>query len=434
MKKHLKLLPALIVLAGVLLIIPQSAAAATPDAEIKLRPHCESSICMDYPLYDAETYITYGLSEGEMLDMDIVLKNPSGQSIQSVQSWLEYDPKILKGVDIRVSDSFPLIAPGEQTFAEGSNRVKIGASNVSGGVTESEIVFARVQFQVLKEVEDIASVKFHEFSLLGQEGKTKVLMVEEGRVVNILKTRPNDLRLYFGEDPPPGALPGTLPPGSLPPGTLPPGTTPPGTTPPGTLPLGTTPPGTVPPGTTPPGAGQPPVITDPGFALLQPQGLRVMTGEDMVYLIWNKLDDKRVIGYNIYYGTVPGRYIQRRTVSTATTGVTISKLTVGERYFFAVTAFNASGQDSEYSFEAAVTVGDPTSSTAPFTLTDGGGDSPIGGSVIGSGTDHVPGGTGMPIAALFGAIAASAGATFLIRRHFVRASAQRRLHLRPGSG
>ena len=401
MKRHLKLLPALIALAGTLLIIPQNAVAATPDAEIRLRPHCDSSICMDFPLYDAENYITYGLSQGEILNFDIVIKNPSGQPLQSVQSWLEYDPKILKGVDVRVSDSFPLIAPGEQTFSEGSGRVKIGASNVSGGVTESEIVFARVQFQVLKEVEETAHVKFHEFSLLGQEGKTKVLMVEEGRVVNILKTRPNDLRLYFGEDPPPGTLPGTIPPGTQPPGTQPPGTRPPSTTP-----LGTD-----------PGTGQNPQINDPGFALLQPQGLRVMTEEDKVYLIWTALTDPRVIGYNIYYGTVPGRYIQRRTVSTATTGVTISKLPVGERYFFAVTAFNASGQDSEYSFEVAVTVGDPTSSTAPFTLTDGGGDSPLGGSVIGSGTDHVPGGTGMPIAALFGAIAASAGATFYIRRH-----------------
>ncbi len=400
MKRHLKLLPALIAIAGAPLIVPQSVISATPDAEIKMRPHCESSICLDYSLYDSETFITYGLSEGEVLDLDIVLKNPSGQSIQSVQSWLEYDPKILEGIDIRLSDEFPLIAPGEQAFAESSGRVKIGASNVSGGVTAVEVIFARVQFKVKKDTEEIVKIKFHEFSLLGQEGRTKVLIVEEGRVVNVLKTRPNDLRLYFGEDPPPGTIPGTVPPGTQPPGTIPPGTVPPGTTPPGTQPPG----------------GQTPVITDPGFALLQPQGLRIMTEEDKVYLIWSKLDDPRVIGYNIYYGTVPGHYIQRRTVSTATTGVTVGNLPIGKRYFFAVTAFNASGQDSEYSFEAAVTIGDPTSSTAPFTLADGGGDSPLGGSVIGSGTDHVPGGTGLPLRALFAVIAISAVIAFFIRR------------------
>ncbi len=379
------------------------AVAAEPNVTIKLRPHCETSMCPDFALYDQETFITNGLDVGDMVDLDIVLSNPSAQPIQSVQSWLEYNPKTLKGLEVRISDSFPLVAPGEQAFSEESGRVKIGASNVSGGMKESEIVFARVKFEVLKESEEILTVGFHEFSLLGQEGKTKVLVIEEGRTANVLKTRPNKLRLYFGNNPPPSITPG--------PPSTPPGTTPPGNTPPTTTPFPTTPPPTQPPPTIPPG-------TDTSFTALQPQGLRVMTEDDKVYLIWNPVTDPRVIGYNIYYGTVSGRYIQRRTVSTETTGVTIRNLPVGTRYYFAVTAFNQMGQDSEYSFEVAVTVGDPDSSTAPFTLTPGNGGTPIDGSVIG-GNGSVPGGTGLPMAAMGGVAAVSFGVgafSFLRRR------------------
>lgn len=390
------------------LISPVMALSAEPDVTIKLRPHCESTMCPDFPRFDSETYITNGLKVGDTLDIDIVLSNPTAQPIQSVQSWLEYDSSILEGEDVRISDSFPLVAPGEQAFAEDSDRVKLGASNVSGGMKDVEIVFARVTFKVLKETEDTVKVGFHDFSLLGQEGKTKVLVIEGGRTANVLKTRPNDLRLFFGEGAPPGSV-------ATPPTTQPPVTNPPTTIPPVTPPTGT----------------QPPSGIDPTFVVLQPQGLRVMTGSagsrqapgDQVYLIWNPLVDPRIVGYNIYYGTVSGRYIQRRTVSTETTGVTIRNLPVGTRYYFAVTAFNARGQDSEYSYEVAVTVGDPSSSTAPFTLTTGTDGSPLDGSVIGGG-GQVPGGTGMPLVALVvvGVIAfgASSASSFLRKKYSQR--------------
>ena len=390
--------------------IPVGVTAVAPDVTIKLRPHCESTMCPDFPRFDSETFITNGLKVGDMLDIDIILSNPTAQPIQSVQSWLEYDSSILEGVDVRISDSFPLVAPGEQAFAPrpgsgqapDSDRGKIGASNVSGGMKDAEIVFARVTFKVLKETEETVKIGFHDFSLLGQEGKTKVLVIEGGRTANILKTRPDDLRLFFGEGSPSGSVP--TPPITQPPVTNPPVATPPVTT----LPI------TQPPVTQP-------YPTDPTFVALQPQGLRVMTegdppspdglrGAGKVYLIWNPVSDPRVVGYNIYYGTVSGRYIQRRTVSTETTGVTIRNLPVGTRYYFAVTAFNAQGQDSEYSYEVAVTVGDPASSIAPFTLEAGMGGSSIDGSAIGGG-GKVPGGTGMPLIALVAVAVISFGAS-----------------------
>ena len=376
-------------------LLPPPAVAAEANVLIKLRPHCEVANCPDFPLYDSETFITNGLNVGDTLDIDIVLQNPTGQSLQSVQSWVKYDSKILKGLEVKISDRFPLVAPGESGFAPESGVVKIGASNVSGGMRESEIAFARITFQVLKEMTDISSlVSFHEFSLLGQEGKTKVLVIEEGRTVNVLKTRPRELRLYFGENPPPSVIPPSTNPPVIPPVTNPPVNPP------------TNPP-TIPPITPP--------LTDPTFAVLRPQGLRVMTKDDQVFLIWNALLDPRVVGYNIYYGTVSGRYIQRRTISSETTGVTIRNLPPGTRMYFALTAFNAGAQDSEYSDEVAVTVGDPASSTAPFTLAENGNVKP--------GNGGVPVGTGMPLTAIIvlAVIALLAGfGSFFFRRRILR--------------
>lgn len=393
-----------------LMLAPHTAMSADPNVEIKLRPHCESMNCPDFLQYDTEAFTTYGLNVGDTVDIDVVLENPSKQPLQSVQSWLEYDPKILKGLDVRISDSFPLVAPGENAFSEDLSVVKLGASNISGGMQETEIPFARVTFEVIKESTSVSQITFHEFSLLGQEGKTKALVIEEGRTVNVLKIRPHSLRLYFGDNPPPTITPAppisTLPPTTVPPTTVPPTTVPPTGTQPPPPPIGTT-------------------LPDATFASLQPQGLRVMTMDEEVYLIWSPLADPRIVGYNIYYGTVSGKYIQRRTVSTATTGVTIRNLPKNSRYFFAVTAFNAMGQDSEFSYEVAVTVGDPASSTAPFTLSQNPSDgSSLDGSIIGTG-GHAPAGTGLPLTALITvfivALGASAG-SYLIRKRLSYAS------------
>jgi hypothetical protein len=362
-----------------------TAFAAEADIAIRLRPHCSDaaggSACSEFLKFNNESFTTNGLKVGDTLDLDIVIQNPSGQPVQSVQSWIEFNSAVLQGTDVRISDTFPLVAPGEQAFAEGG-RVKIGASNVSGGVTLSEFAFARVQFKVIAVPANTSLVQFHEFSLLGQEGKTKVLIVEKGRTVNILKKRPKTVRLYFGEDPPPTEVPNQPTPGPTP------------SPVPGPTPLPT------------PTPSPTPTPAPTGFMRLQPSGLRVMTEGEQVFLMWNPVTDSALAGYNIYYGTVSGRYIHRRTLSASTTNETISGLPLGQRYFFALTGYDAAGRETEFSFEVAVTVGDPASSTAPFALTtDTGFGSPLLGSVPGSGVSHVPGSTGVPFSSLLGLMA-----------------------------
>lgn len=386
---------------------PRAAEAAVPDVTLRFRPHCSASQapqnevgCQEFPLYDQETLITHGLKAGDTLDIDIVLTNPSRQPLQSVRSFLEYDPKVLKGLEVRIADVFPLVPPGEQGFSEGKGLVKLGASNVSGGMREAEAVFARVKFQVLTEPTDPVLLRFHEFQLLGREGKTLVLLIEEGRTVNVLKTRPKDLLLFFGEGAPPTTLPSSSPPQLVPP--------PPSLQP---LPL------------------SPPPIPDDGFSLLQPLNVRVTTEEDRVYLRWDPLLDPRVAGYNIYYGATSGRYIHRRTVARDTRGVTVRSLPIGVRTFFAVTAFDAAERESAFSYEVAVVVGDPESSTAPFALSaverlDGPGEEEQDALLPDAVRERkrVPGATGLPAGALFVLFFVALGSSALLMRRVPRQS------------
>lgn len=60
-------------------------------------------------------------------------------------------------------------------------------------------------------------------------------------------------------------------------------------------------------------------------------------------------------GYRLYYGTAPGAYLQPYgqgiSVGNVTT-YTLMGLSNGTRYYFAVTAFDQSGNESAYSNEA----------------------------------------------------------------------------------
>jgi chitodextrinase len=71
-------------------------------------------------------------------------------------------------------------------------------------------------------------------------------------------------------------------------------------------------------------------------------------------LAWDPVTATNLSGYRIYYGTAPGTYIQARgqgiSVGNVTT-FTVTGLTIGTRYYFAVTAFDTSNNESGYSNE-----------------------------------------------------------------------------------
>ncbi len=100
------------------------------------------------------------------------------------------------------------------------------------------------------------------------------------------------------------------------------------------------------------------------FTLLQVQNLRVTTEGGTIFLAWDPLPAPELKGYNIYYGTVSGQYIQRRTITPEMSSLAIRGLPEGTRYYAAVRAINAADQESAFSQEVAVTTADPSSATA----------------------------------------------------------------------
>ena len=71
-------------------------------------------------------------------------------------------------------------------------------------------------------------------------------------------------------------------------------------------------------------------------------------------LVWDASPDATVTGYKVYYGGVSGNYTNSFSVGNTLTS-TVSSLADGARYYFAVTAYDASGAESDYSNEAVFT-------------------------------------------------------------------------------
>jgi hypothetical protein len=84
-----------------------------------------------------------------------------------------------------------------------------------------------------------------------------------------------------------------------------------------------------------------------------------------VTLAWDTDTDPTVVGYNLDYGTSSTSLTQTQNVGNVTTA-TVSGLTPGVTYYFAVTAYNAAGVNSAYSNQVSFT---PTAAVTPSTTT-----------------------------------------------------------------
>lgn len=85
-------------------------------------------------------------------------------------------------------------------------------------------------------------------------------------------------------------------------------------------------------------------------------------------LAWDPSPDGAVVGYFLHEGSVSGAYTNVTDVRSATR-LTVSNLVNGATYFFAVTAYGANGQESEFSNEVSYTVPSPTNNPPTVALT-----------------------------------------------------------------
>jgi len=79
-----------------------------------------------------------------------------------------------------------------------------------------------------------------------------------------------------------------------------------------------------------------------------------LTTPNAAVLAWDAVTATNLAGYRVYFGTAPGSYLQSfgqgLSVGKVTT-YTLMGLSNGMRYYFAVTAIDASGNESVYSNE-----------------------------------------------------------------------------------
>jgi fibronectin type 3 domain-containing protein len=72
-------------------------------------------------------------------------------------------------------------------------------------------------------------------------------------------------------------------------------------------------------------------------------------------LQWSASSDSRVVGYRVYWGTTSRGY-QQSLAAGAGTSYLVPNLPSGRTYYFAVTAYDNNGNESEFSAEASKTI------------------------------------------------------------------------------
>lgn len=95
-----------------------------------------------------------------------------------------------------------------------------------------------------------------------------------------------------------------------------------------------------------------------------------------VTLAWDKSPDTNAVSYRIYWGVSAGLYTNSIAVGTNLTA-TITNLTAGVKYFFAATAANSLGVQSDFSSEALWTA-TATSATVELVVFGQHADNPVG--------------------------------------------------------
>lgn len=350
------LVPALVCLAA---LFSGEALAAGPDVSFEFRPHCDTTaveICPEFPVRDPLSRQTDILKVGDTLDMDLILHNPSALDLKRFRVWIGYDSTVLEGVALEISDAFPVETPGEADFSIADNYIKItGAAETPVVVTQ--LVVARIRMKVTAAPSIGTALSFYDASGT-KESHTAAFTGTTPDETNVASTVQGILaiRLETAASSSSSSIAASSASST------------------GSALSSVAPPPVVPPAAT-------------LFSSLQPQGLRVTTEGSSVFLAWNALPSAELAGYNLYYGAVSGRYLQRRSVDQASTTLTIRALTVGTTTYFAVRGVNAAGQETDYSQEVAVTVGNPRTSTSPLSgsFTDGPQGNPpkTGGSVAG---------------------------------------------------
>ncbi|TSC78923.1 MAG: hypothetical protein G01um101425_931 [Candidatus Peregrinibacteria bacterium Gr01-1014_25] len=369
-----------------LFVLPSAGAQAT--AALELRPHCESEEqesvfggpvpdiegtmtptdggrCGRFLVQSPEEQYTPTLSPGDLLDMDLVVRNPGTLPISRVRAWLSYDPTILSGESLTFDSNFDQPSPEESDFVPEDGYIKIDVA-ASSSVRSTTVVVARIQVRIAEDASQNTALAFL------VDGTTSVTVgTGDGAGVEGLSAPPSWLNIIIknaqAEQPPASEAGADTAEESSAPveessssAIATGGQT--ASAPSETVSSSSA--SDMAAATTPSDAPQAPV--GGLFGSLQVQNLRVTTLGGSIFAAWDQLPSSEIAGYYVYYSRVSGRYIQRKSVPGDQQSVVIRALPENQTYYVAIRGVNVRGQETDFGPEVAVTVGKPLTSTSPL--------------------------------------------------------------------
>ena len=438
-------------LAMTMLLLAQTVVAqdATQQPALFLRPHCElpqQESCPAFDVADPLTLRTLPLKANDILDLDVVLWNPGQEKVEKTKIWLSYDSGILEGVAISATEDFPTVTPGEDTFAPEAGHAKIAAASTTGSEPQDVILpLARVVFRVkVANASTTSPIAFHDRKddLTGHTYVTTVSASDRNAIPDPLST----LMVAFAAG---GSASSATPVSSASSvssissassqsissvAPVPSVTSfssaslaslaslASSSVAPIAVSLTSSSAASVASSSSQP--SQPSV-----FESVQIQNVRVSTQDSGLHVTWDPLSHPKLQGYIVYYGTQPGRYLQRRSVGVASRGTVIHDLPTGTTYYVIVRGIDDNNRETTFSKEQSVEIGNPSTSTAPITepLSDlslvspqaTAPENPLGPEDE-SAPATVPGSTGVGSAlAVLVMIAAAAGTLLAARRQWI---------------
>lgn len=118
------------------------------------------------------------------INLQLTLDNPEKKEITSVQAWLSYNPKLLQGASIDVSNSdFDLMAPYNNDFDSESGLLMLGRSS-SVSTSEEKLLVAELKFDRIEK--GVAMFEAYDYQPDLQSGHTSVNMMFDEVPLNIL--------------------------------------------------------------------------------------------------------------------------------------------------------------------------------------------------------------------------------------------------------
>ncbi len=322
---------------GIFLLGISVSAQAENKLSLSFAENCKTREGCEYFKEEGNTLVRENvLSKGERVVVDVVISNTNNQEINSVASWIKYDPAKLNALEINdESSTFDLAAPDGNKINKKEGLVQIGRAKIGGTAKDQEIPVVSVIFEVITDQKTETNLEFHNYQQ-SELGNTGVFAISGSLTENLLTEAPKTLKLSLnGENTNNNQ---------------------------GNNQNNNT-------GNNNDNNGDVVVndntnLEDPFSTILErPTNLRLKSGNKKADLVWDF--NEKASGYFVYYSTQSGVYLFRKDVGK-TNNTSINNLENNKKYYFAITAYDDRRNETDYSDEVFAIIGQTGSESHPI--------------------------------------------------------------------